>query len=88
METINIEYRGKKYQCVEIDLADVYDDCNSFETLACDESLWNDICEKVENGEEEAIETDNMIGFYLPNGFIDTNPNYEEVIKEIKKIIG
>lgn len=88
METINIEYQGKKYPCVEIDLADVYDDCNHAETLACDESLWNDIRNKVENDEEEeAVETDNMVAFYLPIGFIDTNPSYDEVIAEIKKII-
>lgn len=87
METINIEYQGKKYPCVEIDLADVYDGCNHAETLACDECLWDELEEGVINGDEEAVETDNMVAFYLPIGFIDTNPTYDEVIAEIKKII-
>lgn len=85
METINIEYNGKSYPCVEVDFEDVYNDGTSFLTLVAEEPLWNVLEDKVNDGEEEATEIDNMIAYYLPDGFLANNPTYEEVVAEIKR---
>lgn len=85
METINIEYQGKNYPCVEVDFEDVYNDGTGLKTLVSVESLWRELEDKVDDGEEEATYIDNSIAFYLPDDFLGNNPTYEELVAEIKR---
>jgi hypothetical protein len=84
METIC--YKGKVYPVFRVDLSDLID-CNSVKTLVADDSLWEDMEEDFYKDDKEAVSVDENIYYYLPKGFLDTNPSYEEVINKLRSCV-
>ena len=82
-----IEYRGKEYPVREImltgKLAEEYGDEYPYHVSTT--ALWDKIENKFYEGNEEAVEIDNSIFFYCEEGFIESNPTDEEIIKHLEE---
>jgi len=79
-----IEYKGKEYPIFTINMGDVCD-TNSCETWVSEVRLWEAIENDFNDEVEEAVEIDNSIVYYLPDGFLKEGTTYEEVIEYVKQ---
>ena len=82
METI--AYKGKEYPVASVNLADIdshYDEI----TYVADYALWEAIEDNWCNGEDEATDIDNKVLFYFEDGYLSTNPTYDEIISKLRE---
>lgn len=80
-----ITYKGKEYNVFPINLKDIFSDNCSLETLVAEDELWDAMENDFDIGVSEAINLDERIFCYLPNGYLDDKTTYEEIISIIKR---
>lgn len=86
MEVSYIEWKGKSYPCVEVDMSDVVD-CESETTTVADEGLWDAIKEDFEEGDADAVRIDEEIWFYADSDMFKDGVTYKDMVKHLKEYI-
>ncbi len=85
MKKSYIEYKGKSYPTIEIELNKVSDIDSSHIVILADTSLWDAIEEDYNNEVIDAINIDNDVYYYMDYGFINDNVTEKDVIEYMKK---
>ena len=71
MEKDFIEYCGKSYSTLWVDVNVLYPSLDGYSLLFADLSLWDDIRNGYESGDRECVSIDDKVYMYLDYGLID-----------------